>query len=88
MKTTISILLIITLIVSLAPLIRVLWGPSRVDRILGLDILMTLSLGLCCLLTIYFEASYFLDIGMVIGLVGFVGSLAFAKFMKNRREAE
>jgi len=87
MKTTISILMILTLVLTFFPLIRVFIGPSRVDRILGLDIIMTASLGLCCLLSIYFEAAYFLDVGMVIGLVGFVGSLAFAKFMKNRKES-
>jgi multicomponent K+:H+ antiporter subunit F len=60
---------------------RVLRGPRAQDRVLGLDtlyvnaMLMLLTFGLRSGSTLYFEAA------LVIGLLGFVGTAALAKFL-------
>lgn len=60
---------------------RVIRGPRAQDRILGLDslyitaMLLLLTFGLRTANTIYFEAA------LVIALLGFVSSIAFAKFL-------
>lgn len=60
---------------------RMLRGPRAQDRILGLDtfyvntMLMFLTLGMREGNPHYFEAA------LVIGLLGFVGTVAFAKFL-------
>ena len=60
---------------------RLLRGPSAQDRVLALDtfyingMLMLLLLGIRSATTVYF------DIALLIALFGFVGSVAFAKFL-------
>ena len=61
--------------------LRMLQGPRAQDRVLGLDtfyvntMLLLLTFGLRTGSDIYFEAA------LVISLLGFVGSVAFAKFL-------
>lgn len=60
---------------------RVLTGPRAQDRVLGLDtfyvnaMLMLLTFGIQTGRTLYFEAS------LIIALLGFVGTVALAKFL-------
>ena len=62
-------------------LVRLLGGPSAQDRILALDFLYVtgmlamLTIGLRYASTMYFEAA------LLIGLFGFVSSMALAKFL-------
>jgi multicomponent K+:H+ antiporter subunit F len=60
---------------------RMLWGPRAQDRVVGLDtfyvnaMLLLLTLGIQSGRTLYFEAA------LVIALIGFVGTVALAKFL-------
>jgi len=62
-------------------LFRVMRGPRAQDRILGLDalyinaMLLLLTFGIRTANSIYFEAA------LIIALLGFVSSIAFAKFL-------
>jgi multicomponent K+:H+ antiporter subunit F len=60
---------------------RILWGPRAQDRVVGLDalyvnaMLLLLTFGIASGTTLYFEAA------LVIALLGFVGTVALAKFL-------
>jgi multicomponent K+:H+ antiporter subunit F len=60
---------------------RVLRGPRAQDRVVGLDtlyvnaMLLLLTFGIASGRTLYFEAA------LVIALLGFVGTVALAKFL-------
>lgn len=60
---------------------RILLGPRAQDRVLGLDtlyvnsMLLLLTFGIRTGSTLYFEAA------LVIGLLGFVSTVALAKFL-------
>ena len=60
---------------------RMIRGPRAQDRVLGLDTLyvngmiLLLTFGIMRGTTLYFEAA------LVIGLLGFVGTVALAKFL-------
>lgn len=62
-------------------LYRIVKGPRAQDRILGLDtlyinaMLMLVAFGIRTANTVYFE------IALIIALLGFVSSIAFAKFI-------
>ena len=62
-------------------LFRIVRGPRAQDRILGLDalyinaMLLLLTFGIRTANSIYFEAA------LIIALLGFVSSIAFAKFL-------
>ncbi|GLK70932.1 K+/H+ antiporter subunit F [Ancylobacter dichloromethanicus] len=61
--------------------LRFIRGPRAQDRIIGLDtfyinaMLLLVTLGIRSGATLYFEAA------LVIGLLGFVGTVALAKFL-------
>jgi multicomponent K+:H+ antiporter subunit F len=60
---------------------RMLWGPRAQDRIVGFDslyvnaMLLSLVLGIRSGSTLYFEAA------LIIALLGFVSTVALAKFL-------
>jgi multicomponent Na+:H+ antiporter subunit F len=66
-------------------LLRVIRGPSLADRVLGLDLLAVLGLSLLALFSLIYEQPAFLDVAILLGLVGFIGSVAFARAMEEPR---
>ena len=62
-------------------LVRLLLGPSAQDRVLAFDALYIA--GLLTLLTLGIRArtALYFDVALLIGLFGFVGSTALAKFL-------
>ena len=68
-------------VASLMVLVRLVRGPRAQDRILGLDalyiiaMLLLVTFGIRTANTIYFESA------LIIALLGFVSSIAFAKFL-------
>jgi len=76
----INVILFCTLFV----LFRVLFGPSPADRIVAVDILGILIVGLLALLGLVFDQSFFMDIGLIWALMSFIASLAFAKILEGR----
>ncbi|MEO8758091.1 MAG: monovalent cation/H+ antiporter complex subunit F [Devosia sp.] len=70
----------------LATLIRILRGPTLADRILGLDMLNILGVGLIAVFAV--RAGYYLyvDIAVALALVGFLSTAAFARYLLSRDE--
>jgi multicomponent K+:H+ antiporter subunit F len=64
-----------------AALLRILRGPRAQDRVVGLDtlyvnaMLLLMTYGIASGTTLYFEAA------LIIALLGFVGTVALAKFL-------
>ncbi len=76
----INVILFSTLFV----LYRVIVGPTAADRIVAVDILGVLIIGLLALLGLYYQQSFFMDIGLIWALLSFIASLAFAKILEGR----
>lgn len=60
---------------------RLLRGPDVADRILALDTLYINSCALLVLAGIQFDTTLFFEAAMLIGLLGFVGTVALSKFL-------
>jgi multicomponent Na+:H+ antiporter subunit F len=76
----ISILLLLSLFVSLY---RFLNGPTLIDRVIAFDALSIMSLSLLVILAIYFERALYLDIALVFGLIGFLGTTLLGRFIEK-----
>ena len=61
--------------------VRLLRGPRVPDRILALDTLYTNSLALLVLVGIAFETALYFEAALVIAMLGFVGTVAMAKYI-------
>lgn len=60
---------------------RLMIGPSAQDRVLALDTLWMCSMVLALVLGIRFGSDAFFDAAMLIALLGFVSTIAIAKFL-------
>ncbi|MDL1982585.1 MAG: monovalent cation/H+ antiporter complex subunit F [Deltaproteobacteria bacterium] len=68
-------------------LYRVVYGPTIIDRIVGVGAIGTKTLVVLVLMGfIYGRIEMFLDIIMVYAILNFIGSLAAAKYFEGRGE--
>lgn len=72
----------------LVAVVRVVLGPSLPDRVLSLDMLVFVAIGFIVVLSIRTGYTLYLDIAIALGLVGFLATIAFARFILSRRYEE
>lgn len=75
----------ILLFCSLFVLYRVMRGPSAADRIVAVEILGILIIGMLALIGLHEDMDFFLDIALIWALLSFVAALAFSKILEGRR---
>jgi len=63
---------------------RLLKGPSLADRVVALDLLSTLAVGIIALFTIFTGEAVFLDVAIILALISFLGTIAFARYIEKR----
>jgi multicomponent Na+:H+ antiporter subunit F len=63
--------------------VRVARGPSIADRVVALDLIGILSVGIILLYDVETNLAVFLDAAIVLALVGFAGTIAFAKYIER-----
>ncbi|WP_373496747.1 cation:proton antiporter [Aquiflexum sp.] len=68
--------------------IRFLKGPSIGDRVISLDMLILISIGIIAVYSMQNDQSTFLDIAMLFALIAFLGTVAFAYFMEQREKKD
>lgn len=64
-------------------LIRVMRGPSRVDRMLAAQLLGTSSVGILLLLAMAFDQSALRDVALVFALLAAISGLAFVRVLSK-----
>lgn len=64
--------------------IRFLKGPSLADRVISLDMLILMAIGIIVVYSIIHNQSTFLDIAMLFALIAFLGTVAFAYYIEER----
>lgn len=83
--TVLPIIIIVALAVAaLLCLFRIFRGPTIADRMVGVDIMGILFVGVTALTGILYNLSYLLDIAIAVALISFVGTLALAKYLERR----
>ncbi|SFV61406.1 Na(+) H(+) antiporter subunit F [hydrothermal vent metagenome] len=64
-------------------MIRLLKGPDLSDRIIAFDVISVMAVSLLVLLSIYFKRSIYLDVALVFGLIGFLGTTIFGRYIER-----
>jgi multicomponent K+:H+ antiporter subunit F len=67
---------------------RLLRGPSAVDRITALDTMYVNTLALLVLLGVWRGSPLYFEAGLVIAMLGFVGTVALCQFLLRGRIVE
>lgn len=75
--------LIVTSASVLIVLARAVLGPTTSDRILALDTLGMMLIGIIGLVMMLQETIVYDDIALVVAIIGFVGTIAMAKFIER-----
>lgn len=75
---------ILTLSVILS-FIRLYKGPEVADRVIALDLIITIGIGLVAVYTIRTGQAMFLDVAMIFALIAFLGTIAFSFYLSKRK---
>jgi multicomponent Na+:H+ antiporter subunit F len=67
---------------------RVIAGPTLPDRILALDTLSGTAIGFIAVIAVKTGFALYIDIAISLGLVGFLATVAFARFVVSRGTEE
>ena len=74
-------LLSVAILLTFARLVR---RPSLPDRVVALDLLSTLGIGVIAAYAIATDQPVFLDVASILALVTFLGTVAFAYYLEQR----
>jgi len=69
----------------LGTLVRVVRGPTLADRILGLDTMMLVLVGVIAVYAVQVRISAYIDIALALTLLSFMSTIAFARYLLSRR---
>ncbi len=63
--------------------IRIIRGPTHFDRLAGFECLVLDIVGAIVLLSLRQDTDAFIDVVLVVALLGFVGTLSFAAYLEG-----
>ena len=62
---------------------RAVKGPTLPDRVLALDMIVAVGMGLIVAIAVRTGFTLYIDIAIALGLVGFLSTVAFARFIRS-----
>ena len=74
---TISVLLVF---------IRLFKGPSIVDRVIALDLIITIGIGIITVYSIRQNQKVMLDVAIILALIAFLGTIAFSYYIEKQKD--
>lgn len=83
-STTALLALNVYALAMLLAMVRLLKGPSLADRVVALDLIAALAVGAIAVYAILTAQPMLLRAAVVVALVVFVGTVAFAMFLEKR----
>lgn len=64
--------------------IRLIKGPTVMDRVVSVDTINMMIVGLIAVLSIVLENNLYLDIAIVYGILAFLETIVLAKYMEGK----
>jgi multicomponent Na+:H+ antiporter subunit F len=68
----------------LLALVRLIRGPTLPDRVVALDLMTILAAGTTAVYAIAARQPVFLDVALVVALISFLGTVAFARYLERQ----
>jgi multicomponent Na+:H+ antiporter subunit F len=79
---TLAIIVLISFALFLS-LFRFLKGPTLTDRIVAFDVMSIIATALLVMLCVHFHREVYLDVALVFGLIGFLGTVVYGRFIEK-----
>ncbi len=64
--------------------IRLIKGPRVVDRVIALDLIITIGIGIITVFTIRSDQKVLLDVAIILALIAFLGTVAFSAYIERQ----
>lgn len=81
LNTVIPIAFVMIALAMMLSLYRMVIGPDMTDRVLALDTLYINTIALLVLIGIHANNGAYFESALLIAIMGFVGTVAFSKYM-------
>lgn len=62
---------------------RLVIGPSLPDRVVALELIASITVGLIVTYAMATDVAHFVDVALVLALVGFMAAVGFARFLER-----
>lgn len=69
-------------------LFRAARGPTLPDRVLAIDTINSIVIGIIVLISLYYANEMFIDIAIVYAMLSFLGTLAVSKYLLGKEMHE
>jgi multicomponent Na+:H+ antiporter subunit F len=66
--------------------VRFIKGPTISDRIIAVDLLVTIGIGIIAVYSVQTNQSTFLDIALILALIAFLGTVAYSSYIQKRKK--
>jgi multicomponent Na+:H+ antiporter subunit F len=83
LDTVAQLTLVILAVTVIVTLVRLIKGPTLPDRVVAMDLLGVVVVGFIVVLAASTRVSATLDAAMVIALIGFVATVAYAVYVER-----
>lgn len=82
-KTLLTISLILYGVSIAMTFLRILLGPSLPDRVIALDVIGVNIISVIAIVSIFFGTKAYLDVILILGILAFISTIAFSKFIER-----
>ena len=74
------LILVLALVLTSA---RLAMGPSLADRVVALELIALIAVGIMIVYAVQVERAAFLDVALVLALTAFMAAVGFARFLER-----
>ena len=84
MEITVNVMLLVLIVSLFLAFIRLFRGPSLPDRVVALDLIAAIVVAIFAVYAIVVDQPVFIDAAIVLALIIFLGTVAFARYTERR----
>jgi multisubunit Na+/H+ antiporter MnhF subunit len=89
METVLNVVLYTSLAIHIVMMDVAIWrvwrGESAIDRLIGVDLLGTLTAAVLILVALISQRSIFISVAIGLAVLSFVGTIALAKYLTDKK---
>lgn len=82
-ETILTISLILVGIATVITFIRIIIGPTFPDRVIAMDVVGVKLISAMAIVSILFHTRAFFDVILVLGILAFISTISFSKFIER-----
>ena len=85
LETALTISFVLVMLGVAFAFLRLVLGPTLPDRVVALDMMTVLIVAFCGLYALLSEDTAFIDVAIVMALVGFLATVALARYVERSK---